>query len=168
MRCFTLQFLLLLLAVGAARAQAPVPLPDLTDYRVRVPFNDPYEKVQAPSIPLPAGTEYPASEPRLRVLMDSTIRHQAERFRSAASATAEMHGYRIQIYSGNNVGAQQSRVNFMAAYPMIDVYTMYDRPLFKVRVGNYISQKEAEKFCKELKIQFPSSFVVPETVQISR
>jgi hypothetical protein len=151
-----------------AHALAQGQLPDLTDYRVRIPFDDPFLRVQAPAIPIPSGYEYPLNKPQLRIQIDSAISRQTEQFRNAANTTAELAGFRIQIYSGNNAGAQQARSQFMTAYPTLDVYTLYERPLFKVRVGNYLSEKEAEKFCKELKIKFPSAFVVPETVQITR
>ena len=165
---------LLVAAFGAcgllwpAHAAAQSQLPDLTGYRVRIPFDDPYLRVQAPAIPIASGHEYPLDKPQLRIQIDSAISRQTEQFRNAANTTAELTGFRIQIFSGNNVGAQQARSQFMTAYPTLDVYTLYDRPLFKVRVGNYLSENEAEKFCKELKIKFPSAFVVPETVQINR
>jgi len=153
---------------NCARAQAPVSMPDVSVYRVQVPFNDPYATVQAPSIPLPSGTEYQPHDPKLTIIMDSAIVSQIEQYRKSSGTVSELPGYRIQIYSGNKGGAQNSRFNFMGEYDNIDVYTLYEQPLFKVRIGNYVSQAEAEKFCRELKLRYPSAFIVPETIKLSR
>ncbi|MCS7085058.1 MAG: SPOR domain-containing protein [Bacteroidia bacterium] len=134
-------------------------MPDLSAYRYRV----------RPSVALdlPPRIEADAGA-RLTVKAepDSALRAQLERFRQRfRSRTAdERQGWRVQIYSGNGAGANNARFDFLAKYPEVEVYSFYDRPYYKVRVGNFKSQNEAQIFCDKIKPFFPAAFVIPDKI----
>ena len=135
-------------------------LPDLSGYRYR-------ERLSA-AIDSPPVASKAATGGRLTVKAepDSALREQLERFRqrSKAAVGAERQGWRVQIYSGNGAGANNARFDFLAKYPEVEVYSFYDRPYYKVRVGNFKSKNEAQAFCDKIKRDFPPSFILPDKV----
>ncbi len=135
-------------------------LPDLSAYRFR-------ESLSV-SIDLPPQTPKSVIGRRLTVKteLDSALRQQLERFRqrSQTPVGADRQGWRVQIYSGNGAGANNARFDFLAKYPDVEVYSFYDRPYYKVRVGNFKSKSEAQAFCDKIKSDFPPAFILPDKV----
>lgn len=78
-----------------------------------------------------------------------------------------MPGYRIQIYFGAvRQKAAEVKLEFNSKFPGVSTYLTYQQPNYKVRVGDYRSRFEAQKFLKVLGSQFPSTFIVPEDVKL--
>ncbi len=70
-------------------------------------------------------------------------------------------GYRIQIYSGNSrAEADDIRLKFMSSYPQSPCYIQFLSPYYKVRVGDYTSNDEANKQLKYFKRVYPMAFIV--------
>ena len=81
--------------------------------------------------------------------------------------TQSMAGYRIQIYFGGvRQKASEVKLEFNSKFPGVPAYLTYQQPNFKVRIGNYRSRFEAQKFLKEIDGMFPSGFIVPEDVKL--
>ena len=76
-------------------------------------------------------------------------------------------GYRIQIYFG---GARQKatdlKADFSGKHPDVPAYMSYSAPNFKVRVGDFRSRLEAQKFMKTLEGQYPTIFIVPDEIKL--
>ncbi len=82
-------------------------------------------------------------------------------------ATPTIRGYRIQIYfGGNRPKASETKLDFNGRYPDIPAYITYQQPNFKVRIGDYKSRFEAQKFLKEIEGMYPTSFIVPDDVKL--
>lgn len=78
-----------------------------------------------------------------------------------------MHGYRIQIYFGGvRQKASEVKLDFNSRYPDLQAYLSYQQPNFKVRIGDYRSRYEAQKFLKEIEGLYPTSFIVPDEVRL--
>jgi len=79
-------------------------------------------------------------------------------------------GYRIQIFfdSGSNAKnrANNERRRFLALYPQSKAYVTFDAPNFKVRVGNFRSRLEAERFLKDIQKHFEMAYVVPSKIDL--
>ncbi|PID69430.1 MAG: hypothetical protein CSA39_00580 [Flavobacteriales bacterium] len=75
-------------------------------------------------------------------------------------------GFRIQIFFGNEKGAYKARDEFATEFP--DTYIKIENfpPDWKVRVGNYKTQLEADYALKEIKTIFPGALVIPEMINI--
>ncbi len=70
-------------------------------------------------------------------------------------------GYRVQIYSGNSrEEAENIRLKFMSLYPEGSCYIQFLSPYYKVRVGDYHSDQEANKNLKTIKRAYPMAFIV--------
>ena len=83
-----------------------------------------------------------------------------------------VEGYRVQIYfaSGNNSRKMVNdvRTKFLIKYPNTGAYEIWQAPNFKVRVGDYRTKLEAYKFYKEIKSDFPSSFIVKDNITLPK
>jgi hypothetical protein len=78
-----------------------------------------------------------------------------------------MHGYRIQIYFGGvRQKASEVKLEFVSKFPDVPAYLSYQQPNFKVRVGDYRSRFEAQKFLKSIEGIFPTCFIVPDEVKL--
>lgn len=76
-------------------------------------------------------------------------------------------GFRVVIYSGadRNAALNAKRI-FMRQYTSTRSYMSYNAPNFKIRVGDFATKDEANKFMKQILKSFPSSFIVPDIVTI--
>ncbi len=79
-------------------------------------------------------------------------------------------GYRIQIFfdSGSNAKnrANNERRRFMMFFPDTKAYVTFDAPNFKVRVGNFRTRLEAEKFLQDVLKHFEMAYVVPSKIDL--
>ena len=90
---------------------------------------------------------------------------------TAADATEEIQdqvktkggksvGYRVQVYADNSVRnakteARQRERALEQAFPEYATYVSYASPYWRLRVGDFRSQYEAEKAAAEIRKQFP-------------
>ncbi len=105
-------------------------------------------------------------------LIDSLIAKRLElnRIKPTASNPAtptvvSSMGYRVQIYYGSDrrtAFAEQAK--FKAAYPKLNAYITYKEPNYYLRVGDYRTRLEAQKFMAELRSQYPTLFVFREKI----
>ncbi|MCX6232005.1 MAG: SPOR domain-containing protein [Bacteroidetes bacterium] len=81
-------------------------------------------------------------------------------------------GFRINIFfqSGNNskAGAMQCKSNFIAKYPDIEAYVVYEEPNFKVKVGDFRTRMEARGFVQQIKMDFPDAFVIKDLINFPK
>ncbi len=101
---------------------------------------------------------------RINKLMNSKI--------TINESNPTIEGYRVQIYfaSGNNSRKMVNdvRTKFLTKYPNTGAYEIWQAPNFKVRVGDYRTKLEAYKFYKEIKSEFPSSFIVKDNISLPK
>jgi len=78
----------------------------------------------------------------------------------------EINGLRIQLLiTTNRVEANKLKYQFDNNYPYITSYLVYDKPEFKLRVGNYRNKWEAYKDLVILKKDYKSAFFVPDMIK---
>lgn len=105
--------------------------------------------------------------------------YQDERVDSLISKyiqTNEIHpvidGWRIEIFfeAGNYSKklAMEARSKFVEQYPEIPSYLIFQQPYYKVRVGDFRTKMEAEKFLHEIEIDYPQAFVVMDEINFPR
>lgn len=158
-------FLLAFAAPNAAFAQEDA-MPEVEQYRKRYDFNDPY--AVAPPKPVIIQTEevVQPEAPEAEVVVPARVEKLMELYKETKEDNFTGQGYRVQIYSGNSEGAEKARFRFMSSHSAVEVYTRYESPVFKVRVGNFRGEEDAQNFCNSIKQEFPSAFIVPETIEV--
>ena len=72
-----------------------------------------------------------------------------------------MAGYRVQVFSDNNprtakseAGSKQRVIN--ARFPQYQTYVRYTSPYWRLKVGDFRTQQEANAAAEELRKAFPS------------
>ena len=119
---------------------------------------------------------------------DSTIRgdgrvivHQDPRFEVLSEKQAEINkrakkyagigmrsGYRIQVINTQNRDeANAVKADMLRRFPDQKAYLQYQAPNFKVRVGNFLSQHEANTLRKMIAELYPGRgiYIVPDRVE---
>lgn len=84
-----------------------------------------------------------------------------ERTSESSSAARSNVGYRIQVFSDNNMRSAKSNAEHRKrlieqARPEWRTYITFESPYWRVRVGDFRSQTEADAAMRELKASFPS------------
>lgn len=83
------------------------------------------------------------------------------------NSKAPIKGYRIKIHFGSDKNkAKEMKAKFISKFPDISAYEKYDQPNFNIRVGNYRTKLEAYKALKEIQLEFPSSFLVQDEIEM--
>jgi len=74
-------------------------------------------------------------------------------------------GYRVQVFYGSDrrqVFSQQTKFNNL--YPAQNTYITYKQPNYYLRVGDFRSRLEAQRFLNELRPTFPTLFIFREKI----
>ena len=98
--------------------------------------------------------------------IDSLISKRLALSRASASGNSvTILGFRVQIFSGlgrDEAYAEQTR--FKSLHPNITSYVSYTQPNYRVRVGDFRTKLEAQKFMNELKKKYTSMFIFAERI----
>lgn len=72
-------------------------------------------------------------------------------------------GYRIQVIStSKRDDAFKVKADLLSKFPDQKIYTVYQSPNFKVRVGNFVKKEDAEKLKIQLNKIFPQGVYIVE------
>ncbi len=86
----------------------------------------------------------------------------------AAGRNRTLNGYRVRIYFDNTQNAraasQAALARFAGRVPGVAAYRSYQNPFFKVTVGDFRTRSEAMELLERIKGDFPSAFVVRESI----
>ena len=102
------------------------------------------------------GTDY-YEKPGLKVI--------ERKFIEEHSRSKTMSGFRVQVFFGSREEALRLKGEFLQLYPDQKAFVSYQAPNFKLRVGNFRNQLDAEKFLHAIKEEFPSAYVVNDKVE---
>jgi hypothetical protein len=86
---------------------------------------------------------------------------------SRSGGNIEVSGFRVQVFSGlERQDAYAEQAKFKVRFPAYNIYISYVQPNYRVRVGDFRTRLEAEKFMIELKRYYSSMFVFSEMIII--
>ena len=98
--------------------------------------------------------------------IDSLISKRLALSRSGNSGNSVTSlGFRVQIFSGlgrEDAYAEQTR--FKSLFQGVTSYISYTQPNYRVRVGDFRTKLEAQKFINDLKREYPSVFIFAEKI----
>ncbi|HXB93194.1 MAG TPA: SPOR domain-containing protein [Puia sp.] len=111
-----------------------------------------------------SGAVIVVKDPRIDQLVRKQIEINEETTRDSRRI---MPGFRIQVMNSpdrNKVYAAKTKI--YQEFPDLKPYLLYQAPNFKLKVGNFMTQQEAEDFMKQLSRLFPSGlYVVRDTIE---
>jgi hypothetical protein len=77
-----------------------------------------------------------------------------------------LQGFRIQIFSSANIDeSTKMKVNTQPKLPQDSVYVVYDPPVYKVRIGDFVSRYDAGvKLPLVVEQGYPDAWIVPDRI----
>ncbi|MFT4022161.1 MAG: SPOR domain-containing protein [Flavihumibacter sp.] len=97
-------------------------------------------------------------DPRLDQLVAKQIEINEFTTREARS---NVPGFRIQVVNTTDrAQAIQAKTKVYQKYPELNAYLLYQSPYFRVRVGNFLTRKDAEAYLKKLSKDFSQNIYV--------
>ena len=79
-----------------------------------------------------------------------------------------MPGYRIQIFfqSGNEAlkNGEEIKEAFMEKYKETSAYLLFTAPYYRVRVGDFRTRLEAEKFLQKINRNYPNAWIIKDEI----
>ena len=108
-----------------------------------------------------------ATNAQVTIKIDEKINEQL-RMKNASIDTTKIAGYRIQIaFSTDHKNVSSSEYEFKNWFPIFRnrVYTLYQQPYWKVRVGDYYREIDAQKMLKDVREHFPNAILVKDNIR---
>jgi hypothetical protein len=106
-----------------------------------------------------SGSRYTENE--LVTLSDSRITTLTKRY----NISHAIYGYRVQIISASKKEkAKKAKSIFASRYHGYFAHEIYQQPFFIIKVGDFLTKIEAENLHREIRNDFPESFVLPDIV----
>jgi hypothetical protein len=156
----------LLILVGLLVLVAPsVSSQEKDDWRLYKKSDSRYETVEA------KGESVLLPEEKLRISKPGEIRYfQDSRISRLDSLKREYptlpSGYRLQIFFGERSAAREKRAEFLREFPEVGAHISYLAPNFRLRVGDFRTRLECEKFKAEIGDRYPGSFIVKDKIEL--
>jgi len=100
------------------------------------------------------------------------IINQSNKLDSVIKLKKELNGkiqnLRIQIYNGDRENAELIMQEYLEIYSDTSVNIIYETPNYKIWIGNFYTQLEADKKLIEIRKKFRSAFIFrPEVAEIN-
>lgn len=82
-------------------------------------------------------------------------------------SSVKIKGYRVQIFFDSDKDqVNQKRADYLSRHSEQPAYVDYLQPNFRLRVGNFRTKLQAQKWQDELKIDFPDAIIVEDWVDL--
>ncbi|MCF8713350.1 SPOR domain-containing protein [Joostella atrarenae] len=81
-------------------------------------------------------------------------------YKTNINKTDDEKHYKIQIYNGTLEGAQKAKQEFNREFKDIVSDIAFETPNYKVRVGQFRTRLEADRYLIEVKEDYPSAFLL--------
>ena len=111
-------------------------------------------------------------EGELNVYQDSRVDTLMSRYLHINEIHPFIDGWRIEIFfeAGNYSKklAMEAKAEFVKSYPEIPSYLIFQQPYYKVRVGDFRTKMEAERFLHQIEFSYPQAFVVMDEINFPR
>lgn len=104
---------------------------------------------------------------KITYIQDDDITRLINKHIICSENSKTISGFRVQIHFGSErEKAKEIKTRFLKSYPDYNAYEIYQQPNFKIRVGDFRTRLEAQKFQRTVAGEFSSSFVVPDEIQL--
>jgi hypothetical protein len=104
----------------------------------------------------------------LRVYQDPKVDTLMHRYQQVNEMHQLIDGWRIEIFfEAGNLSkklAMEAKSEFVKNYPEVPSYLIFQQPYYKVRVGDFRTKMEAERFLNEIGFAYPQAFVVMDEI----
>lgn len=80
-----------------------------------------------------------------------------------------VQGYRILIISTNDRNqANNAKTKIYKNFPELKAYLSYQAPYYKLRVGNFVTPKDADVYLKKIQLYFPATvYIIRDMIEVN-
>lgn len=83
------------------------------------------------------------------------------------STGVRISGYRVQLFFDSDKDqVNQKKADYLARHDEHPAYVDYRQPNFRLRVGNFRTRLQAQKWQDEMKIDFPDAIIVEDWIDL--
>ena len=109
---------------------------------------------------------------KTEIIQDSRVDLLVNKHIQINQALKTMDGFRIQLFSdsGNNSKTKAQAVydEFLAKFPNIGVYLTFKSPNYKVRIGDFRTRLDAQRFLNDLQTDYPNAFIITDQINLPK
>jgi len=106
------------------------------------------------------------TEGTIKVQSNESIKQLVAKKRAYNKNLNHVKGYKIQLFYGSEQGAKKIRQKFSSVFTDVRSELKFNSPDWKVWVGAYKTELEADKALVEIKEGFPGAIKVPAKIKI--
>jgi len=104
----------------------------------------------------------------ISVRQDPRVDLLLQQHREIAIREQGIRGFRVQLStdSGNQSKqrTQRRKAEFDLLFPGVSSYIIFDSPEFKLRVGNFRTRLDAQRFLEKISSKHPAAFIVVDRI----
>ena len=113
-----------------------------------------------------AFNSFAQTEGTIKVQSNQSIQQLVAKKRAYNKSLNEVIGYKIQLFYGSEQGAKKVREKFNSVFADIPSELQFNSPDWKVWVGSYKEELEADKALAEIKEGFPSAIKIKAKIKL--
>ena len=102
--------------------------------------------------------------------MDALVKKQIEvNEYTTRDARRNVAGFRLLILTSNDRNkVTEAKLKVYKNFPELKAYVVYQAPYYKLRVGNFKDQKEANDYLKKVELYFPTGiYVIRDIIEVN-
>ena len=113
-----------------------------------------------------------ATDGKTEIFQDSRVDLLVNKHIQINQTLNTMDGFRIQVFSesGNNskTRAQSVQSDFQSRFPDIGVYLTFKSPNYRVRIGDFRTKLDVQRFLMALTADYPNAFIVTDQINLPK
>ena len=80
-----------------------------------------------------------------------------------------VQGYRLLVINTNDrTKANEAKAKVYKTFPELKAYLVYQSPFYKLKVGNFKDQKEADVYLKKVQLYFPATvYIIRDMIEVN-
>ena len=106
------------------------------------------------------------------IIQDSRVDLLVQKHVQINLAFKTIDGFRIQVFSdsGNNSKnkAQTVQNEFQARFQDLAVYLTFKTPNYRVRIGDFRTKLDAQRFLIDLTADYPNAFIIADQINLPK
>ncbi len=114
----------------------------------------------------------PSAQPAdsVEIIADPRIDRLVQLHIRANQSDPTIDGFRLQVFSDSGVNSKSKAMavqeELRAKFPDQGVYLSFKSPNYKVRIGDFRTRLDAQRFLVELSADYPNAFIIEEGINL--
>ena len=109
---------------------------------------------------------------KTEIIADERVEKLVEKHIQVNQSLKTIEGFRVQLFSdsGNNSKTKAQAVydEFLARFPQTGAYLSFKSPNYKVRVGDFRTKLDAQRFLNEISADYSNAFIISDQINLPK